>query len=104
MAWTMPWLLFGLLLPLHAHDVELLPYLLGTTQRPQELLDKWARDDRRKFREATCALGAVGLGSNLARMTYVIRNIVNSCPQSAEDSLSYQPGEEASLPIKAPHL
>ena len=48
----MRWLLF-LLLKVHAHDVELLPYLLGTTQRPQELLEKWANDDRQRGRPMT---------------------------------------------------
>lgn len=146
--------------PAQSRDVKLLPYLLGTTPRSPKWLARHNREDRKKFRQATCRLaismsilhiflvdvtvvfhenkfwtkhahilylenpwnhfilpkpfgncqpncqqlpgsfGVLGLLSNLGRLTFILRNIVNSCPQSVEDSASYQPGEEATLPVK----
>eukprot|EP00438_Fugacium_kawagutii_P004376 Skav214820 [mRNA] locus=scaffold1934:200132:201309:- [translate_table: standard] len=80
--------------------MKVLPYLLGTAPRSPKWLAKQKADDRKKLREATCSLGVLGFLSNLGRLTFVVRNIVNSCPQSVIDSESYQAGEEASLPIK----
>ena len=82
------------------HDVEVLPYLLGTATRPPEYIAQKNKEDRRKFREATCAFGAVGLVSNLARLSFQIKNIVELCPQSVEDSKSYKPGDEATIAEK----
>lgn len=48
------------------------------------------------------SLGVLGFLDNLGRLTFIMRNIVNSCPQSVIDSESYQVGEEASLPTKVP--
>eukprot|EP00435_Cladocopium_sp_Y103_P023300 s2267_g5.t1 len=86
--------------PAQSRDVKLLPYLLGTAPRSPEWLARHNREDRKKFRQATCSFGVLGLLSNLGRLTFMLRNIVNSCPQSVEDSASYQPGEEATLPVK----
>ena len=83
-----------------AHEIEVLPALLGTVTRPPEYLAKKAKDDRRKFREATCAFGGVGLISNLARLSFQLKNIVELCPKSIEDTLSWQPGDEATIPQK----
>lgn len=86
--------------PAQSRDVKLLPYLLGTAPRSPKWLARHNREDRKKFRQATCSFGVLGLLSNLGRLTFILRNIVNSCPQSVEDSASYQPGEEATLPVK----
>lgn len=50
------------------------------------------------------SFGLVGFLSNLARLTFIFRNIINSCPQSVKDSAVYQVGEEASLPIKVAEI
>ena len=83
-----------------AHDVDVLPYVLGTVTRPPEWIAAHNKKDRKKFKEATCSFGAVGLVSNLARLSFQIKNIVEQCPKSAEDSMSHQPGDEATIAEK----
>eukprot|EP00913_Durusdinium_trenchii_P023114 g21698.t1 len=86
--------------PACSREVKLLPYLLGTAPRPAKWLALKNSNERKKFRQATCSFASIGFMSNLARLTFMMRNIVNSCPQSAIDTASYQPGEEATLPVK----
>ena len=83
-----------------AHDTDVLPYLLGTAERPPEYVARMNVQDRKKFKQATCSFGAVGLVSNLARISFQIKNIVELCPKSAEASKSYKPGDEATVPEK----
>ena len=83
-----------------AHDIDVLPYVLGTVTRPPEWIAEHNRKDRKRFKEATCSFGAVGLVSNLARLSFQIKNIVEQCPKSAEDTLSHQPGDEATIAEK----
>ncbi|CAE7908810.1 unnamed protein product, partial [Symbiodinium necroappetens] len=83
-----------------AHDVDVLPYVLGTVTRPPEWIAEHNRKDRKRFKEATCSFGAVGLVSNLARLSFQMKNIVEQCPKSAEDTLSHQPGDEATIAEK----
>ncbi|CAJ1431727.1 unnamed protein product, partial [Effrenium voratum] len=66
-----------------------------------EWLAKQAKDDRERFREATCSFGVLGIISNLARVAFTMRNIVNFCPLSVKASAApKKPGEGASLPEK----
>ena len=51
-----PAIALAVAVPAQSRDVKLLPYLLGTAPRSAKWLARHNREDRKKFRQATCGL------------------------------------------------